>query len=451
MASTTTFGEFPGVKVTTVGGAITGVAVGREQKLILVGRGDTSAGSASVNTATQIQSRVDANRKFGDSELAEQMRDALANGANIDFLYGVAWETSSTTESVTSTTGITLPDAPIYEDESSTGSGNEGTGTLTVTDTSASDDLTVEFRYSSPPASPSQSDTAFVNPITGEVEINSSNSNFDITYEHPDIQSALGEAESVIGTEETGLIAMCTENEDVASTLSGAINPLRGEYKMAQGVTAAEPTGGQQNDPSTPDYDTSQSGYSDSIDNDAMYLHAPARKENSQRTITGAVSGLMAGEPLGPGGAIYGDSLTLGNLSDRLTTTESRQLSEDKNVIPIRQPPQGGSVEVEGNTSTSEKTDWIRDYWRRRIVDQVILIAKAVGDSAIGQINDEDTRDTVETTIKSELNDLNDDRLITTNYFVDVYKIDSDTIGIDVGITPFGIAKRIEVSITVNT
>jgi len=438
MASTTTYGSFPGVKITTAGGAITGVAVGREQKLVLIGNGDAGSGSASVNTATQISSRSQADTKFGDgTELAEQMKDALANGANIDFLYGIIFEEKSITDENHTSTSFTLDNDPIIEDKS----------TITVTDTTAASDLDIEFRYDSPPTNDGTSDTAYINPITAEVEVESTNSDFDVDYSYPDLASARTEAEKTIGDEETGIIAQLIESESEATNLSGSVNTLRGEFQLAMGVQAAQPNANQ-TDTDTPDYDTG--AYTDSIDNDAMFLHAPARKEGSQRTITGALSGYMAGQSLGPNGSVYRDELTVDDLDDRLTKSESSDLSDDQ-VIPIRQPALGGSITIRDNTSTSTETDWIRDYWRRRIVDQVILIAKSVGDSVLGRINDERTRETVQTTIQAELKGLSDDRLITDNYFVEVYQVDADTVGIDMGVTPQGIAKEVDISITINT
>lgn len=438
MASTTTYGDFPGVKVTTAGGAITGVAIGREQKLVLVGIGDPANGSASVNTATQIDARLDADRKFGDgSELAEQMKDALANGANIDFLYGVMADVTSVTDENFTSTSFTLANAPIIEDLS----------TITITDVTGSTDLTVDFRYDSPPTAPASTGEAHVNPITGEVEINSGNADFDVDYDYPDIASARTEAETVIGDEETGIIAQLFEQEAEATNLSGSVNTLRGEYKLAMGVQAAQPNGNQAEDNGAY-YDTST--YTDSIDNDAMFLHAPARKDESNVTVTGALAGYMAGASLGPGGSIYSDNLTVDNLDQKISKSEAQDF-RGAQVMPIRQPPQGGSIEIADNLSTSTETDWVRDYWSRRIVDQAILIAKTVGDSIIGRINDQRTRETVQTTITSELKGLNEDRLITDNYFVDVYEVDTDTVGIDLGITPYGIVKRVDVSITINT
>jgi hypothetical protein len=432
MASTTTYGDFPGVKVTTAGGAITGVAIGREQKLVLVGVGDQSNGDASVNEATQIASRLDADRKFGDgSELAEQMKDALANGANIDFLYGVMADVQDEGPENKTSTSFTLDNAPIIEDAS----------TITVTD-SGSTELGVEFRYDSPPTNDGSDGTAYINPITGEVEVESTDSDFDVEYDYPDVESARAEAETVLGDEETGIIAQLFEQEDEATNLSGSVNTLRGEYKLAMGVQAAQPNGNQSDGGAY--YDTG--AYSDSIDNDALFLHAPARKDESKVTVTGALSGYMAGASLGPGGSIYGDNLTVDDLDQKISKSEAQDF-RDAQVLPIRQPPQGGSIEIADNLSTSTEEDWVRDYWRRRIVDQAILIAKTVGDSIIGRINDERTRETVQ----SDLKGLNEDRLITDNYFVDVYEVDTDTVGIDLGITPYGIVKRVDVSITINT
>ena len=441
MASTTTYGDFPGVKVTTAGGAITGVAVGREQKLIIIANGDESNGDADVNAATQVNSPADADRKFGEgTELAEQMKDALGNGANISFLYGVIpEEVSVTAESFTSDSG-TLANAPIIEDKDLIAvRGNPG-GTPV--------DLDIEFDFEKPPTDPGDDDdTAYINPITGEVTFDSAETDFEVDYSYLDISAARDEAQSVIGDEETAIIGQCVENESLATDLSSSVNTLRGEYKMAMGLQAAEPTGPKSDDDTKPDYDTGS--YTDSIDNDAMFLHAPARKEDSKTTITGALGGLMAGSALGPGGSIYNESLTTDNLENRLSKADTDNL-QDAQVIPVRQPPQGGSIKVSRNLSTSTEEDWVRDYWTRRIVDQVILITKSVGDSIIGRINDVRTRETVETTLKSELKGLSDDRLITDAYSVSVYQVDANTVGIDVGITPQGIVKRVDISITID-
>lgn len=439
MASTTTYGDFPGVKVTTAGGAITGVAIGSEQKLLVVGVGDPANANASVNDPTQVETRLDADRKFGDgSELADALKDAIANGANTDFLYGVLLdETAVTTETFTASSSGTLANAPILEDLS----------TITVRDTVDAVDATVEFRYSSPPAAPSNADTVFINPITAEWTADSS-SDYEFDYSYPDWTSGIDAANANVATEETAVISLLSESESIASELSGDINTIREDYKLAVGLQAAEPNANTSDNDAS--YDTA--AYSDGIDNDSLFLHAPARKQDSSYTITGAIGGVMAGNDLNE--SIYYSELDVADLEQRLTETQKDDL-RDEEVIPVAQPEQGGAVRVVDNLSTSTSTDWQRDYWRKRIVDQTVLIAKSVGDSVLGRINDERTRDTVENQIRVELRGLADDRLIEEGedegWFVDVYEVDADTVGIDLGVTPNGLAKRIDTTITVNT
>jgi hypothetical protein len=449
MASTTTFGDFPGVQVTTAGGAITGVAVGRENKLIVVGIDDDGGGSASINEPTQVAAPTTQNfdSTFGSgSELSTALQDASGNGANNDFLYGVVAEQIGVTDENHTNTSFTVDNAPILEEISS----------LTITDVSAGTDLTVEFRYDSPPSTPSSTDTAFVNPHTGEVEINSSNSDFDVDYTYIDWSAALDAAETVIDQGETAVIAALTEAESVATTLSQNVNALRSDYKMALGVTAAQPNANATGSEPILDQNDAKvdaSAYTDSIDNDAYFLHAPARKEDSVYTVTGALAGIIAGNALDD--SIYTDNLSTSNLDQRLSSSEASDL-RDEQVIPIRQPKSGGSIEVSGNISTSTETDYDRELFTRRIVDQVILIARSVGRSVIGQINDQNTRDTAENQIRSELRGLAQDRLIQPsteseeNWQVTVYEVDADTIGVDITITPYGIAKEFDVSLTID-
>lgn len=440
MASTTTYGDFPGVKVTTSGGAITGIAVGREQKLVLIAPGDTATGSASVNEPTQISSRLDADRKFGDgSELAEAMKGALSNGANIDYLYGIALDALSVTgETETGSSKGTLTNAPIVEDES----------TITVTDTVDSNEVTVNYKYEADPGGPSDPDTININPITGAWTADSS-SDYSFDYEYYDWTTALNSSTNVIEQEETGILGLSNESESIVTDVSGTVNTMRENYQMAMAVSAAQPTGTTSD--GAPEYDTAS--YTDSIDNDSVFIHAPARKESSTSTITPALAGLMAGNDLNE--SIYNRALTTDDLDQRLSSSEADEL-RDEDVIPVRQPPSGGSILVSDNRSTSQSTDWERDYWKRRIVDQVVLIAKSIGDSVIGRINDEETQDTVETAIEVNLRGLAQDRLIEPNegdeenWFVDVYEINSSTVGIDIGITPYGIVKRIETSIQIS-
>lgn len=437
----TTYGTFPGVQVTTEGGGITSVQVGAEEKLVIFGEGDASAGSASVNDPAQIGARSEATDVFGDTELAQAMKDALSNGANIDNLYGVIVDTTSVTdENFAATSSGTLENAPIVEDDS-----------VTSVDDDEANSMTVKFRFDSPPAAPTSTDTVFINPLTGEWAADTSDT-YDFDYDYQDWSSAFDAADNVVDEDETGIYAALTEAESVATTLSGKVTTLRGNYQLINGLTAAEPNDNNDETPRQPVYDTGS--YSDSIDSDTYFLIAPARANDSDYTVIGGVGGMMAGHEID--NPIYNDPLSgFTELEQSLTKSEANDL-RDEQVIPIRQ---AGSIRVKDNLSTSTDSDWERDFWRRRIVDRVILISKQVGDATIGAINNEETREDAQASLSAEIAELVNDGLIkpntpdTENWFVDVYEssTDENEVKIDVGITPYGIAKRIDETITVNT
>lgn len=435
MVDTTTFGSFPGVRVQTVGNAITGVAIGREQHLVLIGEGDSSNGSASANTVTQINSRIDANRKFGeDTELANACRQALANGANINFVHAImAEKKSSGTESFSSTSTGQLADAPIVEED------------LSASDVSGASNL--EFDYASPPTA-GDADTVALNPLTGEWQADTSGS-YDFDYNYLDWDTALDTADGVIDEGETGIVTALTEAESVASSLSGKINTYRAEYKMAVGLAGAEPNDTDADGNAVIDTAT----YTDALDNDAMFLAGPVRREaGSSDTILGAVGGLMAGAAVNA--PVYNSSFSgITGVEQSLSTSESDQLRNTQ-VMPVLQR---GAVRLNGNVSTSTADDYDRDYFVRRVVDQSTLVAKTIGDSIVGQINDSDTRGTAENQIRAELVGLAERRMIkpntadAQNHFVDVYNVDSDTVGIDYGVTPLGIVKQVDTTLTIST
>lgn len=436
----TQYGDFPGVRVTTAGGAISAIEIGSEEKLVLFGRGDPNGGSASVNEPTQIGARREADTQFGDgTELAEAMRDALANGANISYLYGVMPETTDNTESFTTVSTGTLSNTPIVED----------TSAMTVTDTTESATATVEFKYESPPNAPSSSNTVFVNPHTGEWTADES-SDYDFEYDYLDWSSAFSAASNVVEEDETGVYVALSEAESVASTMNTEITSIRDDYKLVSGLAGAQPN--QTGSDDGAELDTAN--YTDSLDSDRLFVLGPTRLDGSVNTILGAAGGLFAGNPIND--PIYNEVLSgTGDLEQQITKSEADELRAE-DVIPVRQ---SGSIRVADNLSTSTETDWERDFWRRRIVDRAILIGKQVGDRTVGRINDSETRNAAERLIQTELEAMVNDRLIEPNtsdeqkYYVDVYEstTDPDQVNIDIGITPQGVVKRIDENITIDT
>lgn len=454
----TTYGQYPGVKVTVAGGGIASIEVGSEEKVVIFGRGGIDA-DASVNTPVQFQSTSGLENKFGsedingnEPELTRGLKLARANGANTSFLYGVIVEEGGVSDAVDTTvedpvesfTGAqsgTLSNTPIVEE----------TELLVFDDTVDSTVQTVNFVYDTSVSQPSETDTVNLNPLTGEWSASAS-SDYDVYYQYPLWEDALNAADNIVNEDETGLYVTLTESEDVAGTLSGKITTLReNEFKLVNGITAAQPNSTSASGSASID----AASYTDVIDSDTQFLFAPTRFEGTNRTVLGGVAGLFGGAPISE--PIYNDTVntTGDSLEQSLTRSDAREL-RDKQVIPIRQ---AGSVRVKGNISTSTETDFTRDFWRRRITDRVILIGKEIGDRIVGRVNTPETRTQAERAIRTQLQSLADDQLIEDNtqeeqnFRVEVVQspTNSDEILIDIGVTPVGIVKRIDVTVTINT
>ena len=482
----TSYGSFPGVRVEVAGGGITAVSIGEEEKLVIFGEASyeddgtvTSDGDedglatdlvGSLEEPTQINARREADTNFGSgSELADGMREALGNGANIDFLYGVAPRRFNVVGEIQSTASGTLTNAPIWEEDVSDES---NISALTVVDDDESGtDLEVRYSYdddlSAPGDAPTDdvgaTETVVVNPLTGEyIADQSPVGDLQFDYKYLDWQSAFeaGPVTRVVQEDETGVYDVLSDSDLVSIDANSAAATRRGAFQLVNVLSGAEPNNNELIEDDSGGYvrrdarfDTG--AYSQgSVDSDYYFKLAPVRQENTPRTILGGVGGLFAGNPISD--PIYNDPVSgYTDLEQRFTKADADNMRGEQ-VIPIRQ---AGSIRVKDNLSTSTETDWERDFWRRRIADRVILIGKTIGDTIIGRINDADTRDAAERLISAEIRELVGDRLLKpnsaeeTNWFVDVYEssTDPDEVKIDIGFTPFGIVKRIDETVTINT
>jgi len=436
-----TYGSIPGVRVDVEGGSISGVIVGREQKLVLFGRADPS-GTATVGEPAQAVSRSDARDKFGEgSQLTEAVLDALGNGANGQYLYAVPVEqTAVTGEAFTGGSGE-LGNTPIVEDVDE----------ITAQNTTDGVEADVEFRYSDPVASPSSEQTVYINPFTGQLEAGDSD-DYEVDYKYLEWSSAFDAADNVLNEFETGIYAALSESESVAADLLTKVQTLRGRFKMVRGIAGAQPNANSSETPPDARFDTAT--YTDALDSDAQFAHAPTRREDSKSLLTPGIAGLLAGSSLTS--SVYNEALNgYTGVEQKITKSEADTLRQ-KGVIPVRDE---GSIRVADNTSTSSETSWERDFFTRRVVDQVILVAKQVGDSIIGRRNKDDTRTIAEEFVKGELEQFADDGLIQENtddernFFVDFYEdpTDTNTVLADIGVSPVGIVKTVEVTIEVET
>lgn len=431
-----TFGSFPGVRVSSTGGTVAGAEIGRAQKDVIVAL-DDAVGSATAGEVHQINSRSDADDLFGpDSQLAEQYRLARGAGANPNFMYGVAPETTEHTETFASTSTGTLSNTPAIPES------DRVVATDDVNDT----DLTVEFYYEDTVPAPSESGRIHINPASGDWAVDSS-TDVEVIYETGDYAGAIEAADNEIAEDEFGHITLISHFETHTASLTTTVSSMRSKYKMVTASSGAEPnatlsSGG-------PKIDTGN--YSDAVDDGSTFLFGPTTSEDGT-SMVGALGGAVAGTSFNE--PIYDRPVNgFTGMAQTLSKAEANEL-RDAQVIPVREQ---GSIAIADNRSTSTATDWERDLFRRRIVDLVILTAKAVAENIIGFINNPETRSDAEDAISDELEDIADDGLIQpnrqgeTNYFVEVSKVDADTVGIDLGIAPYGIVKQVEVSLTIDT
>lgn len=441
----TTYGSTPGVEVTVRGVAITGVTVGREQKLVVFGNGDTTTGSASPGEPVEVTDGTDADTQFGEgSELANGLRDAIRNGANArdEYVYGVSpTVTEVTAESVAGGTG-TLSNTPILED----------TEAITVMDTSQSTELSIVFDYGDTIDTPSDGEVA-IDPLSGNV-VDPNDNDLEVDYEYLEWKDALDSADGVLNEKEVGIYATLSESEDVASLLETKVDELRDpHYKLVKGISGAQPNAdadGSETNLSAGDPKIDAETYTDEIDNDMVFLPASVRKADTTETIIGAIAGTFAGHDLTD--PVYKTALEDVEPAQRLGKEDRDTLREEHQVIPVSRE---GETRLHGNISTSTETDWTRDFHRVRIVDQTILIAKEIGDNLEGDINNEDARTAARGEIEGQIENLVDDGLLEPNegdsesHFVSINEAGTDDVAINMGITPEGVVKTVKATIDV--
>lgn len=431
-----TYGNIPGVQITTGTGSVAGVTIGREQYLTLIGVGNAS-GSANVNEVVRIEGRDDVDEKFGEeSDVASAYRRALSNGANPNYINAIKVETTSQTEVVADTSG-TLPNVPAVPELSR----------ITVTDVDADTELDVDLRHGDPIEAPSEEGVLYFDPRSGDYDVQINTTEIEISYESADWSSAITAAKGAIGEGEFGVLMPLFETSSIYTDLQGIVEEMRSNMKMVVGLLplSLNETDGY------PRINTTDLTLP--VSDDALFVAGPTPLETLEDNgaygygAIGAVGGVFAGndntEP------IYDNTLTISGLSQQLTRADVTEL-RDKYVIPLRDT---GTVRMKDNHSTyDQETDggWERDYFRRRIVDLTTVTIYQIARRQLGGILDDDTVDDVADALNAEMSELVEDGLLEPDgQDVEVYRKDDRTIGIDAEITPYGVAKGADVQLDV--
>jgi hypothetical protein len=428
------------ISVSTQGGGIGALNLNSTEKLLIFGRGDVQNGSVEPDDPTRVTGAGELESVFGDSRIADALRDAAGNGQSFDVTFGVVPEQVAETESISSGSG-TLTDsdgdpASVIEDAD-----------LISIDSGES----VVFRYEDPlDTSGLGADEVAINPDSGAFDGGDSSS-YTVNYEYLEWADAFDSATGVIEPQEAGQWCVLSDSERVVSDAVTAISPLRtNQFKMVRLAAGAQPNDTEE--PGVPRIDPG--GYTDNVADEASFLFGPIREAVTRnRTALGAIGGAMASADLSE--SILAESLNgVGDLVQQMPIPVQEDL-EDEDVISVSD---FGSPTIEANQSTSS-SERRQTFFTRRLADRLILAARAIARATRGDIANPNTAGQVENRLEDEIVELVDDGLLEpntdseTNFFTSATADPADPkkLNVNFGFTPEGIVDTIEFSATINT
>lgn len=410
-------------------GSTVSISLGFNATLGLVGNMDVENGETTPGTIKHIEDTSDAVTYFGEgSELAEQVRLAFAN--DTPDIYAVGVSENSQTESVSSASTGTLGNFPIVDPNVAS------EHTITVTDTSSSDEMNVNVVYGSgSPDAPAEPETVAINGVTGEWTADAASS-YDFTYETATFDQAIQD----MAMKNIRYLGVCTENETVANTLISVLNDHAQDFDFMRGLVGGMPG-------------TLPSDYTNALDEQRLCVVEPARayldvnEQNMVRTV-GAVVGHLTSRPLGESatGSMHGALNGLVRLNQEFSVSECGAWIE-KQVMPLRHST---NIHIVKDMTTSSVTKFERVY-ATEISDEVALLSHLVAEQFVGSLNFDDNRESLELSLEVPIDDMASDRPpLLTEYVVNVSEGESDfDVDVEIGIDVVGVMDQINVNISV--
>jgi len=418
-----TTSSLPSTQVIVDSGATVQVGAAFETTAGLIGGYDADDGSATGGDVEQITSSSEAVAAFGeDAELTTQCNLALQNGATTIYAAGV--EETTTTENLSATSSATLSNAPLFDprvqpDES-----------VTVTDTSEAASVTVNY-VDETPTTPSESNTANLNPITGEIEFDES-SDYDVEYSYGDYETAVENVMQFVPR----AVGVLTENTSVVNDALGEANTYDVNFDFTH-VFGGEFV----------DFEDVPN-YSNAYDDRRLAVVTSPRAYTDETETTevrtiGAVVGKQAGLPLGDTSTV--ESLSgLVSLKDTPSNTQAAAMI-DKGLYVLQER---GAVTVVKDTTTSSDPRFERVAWSE-IVDEATEISNVISQNFIGEANTEDNRLRLGENHRSAYDELLADNLLD-EYVVSVSEsADPSVVDVGIGLNVVDYMDRIEVDIRV--
>jgi len=447
----TTYGDLPGVKIVEQAGGFTDIQIGRNQYLTIVGIGDDDATEEEDELIEYIDhsegssigsDTLELDTVGEDGSLASAISDASASGVETRYLRAVMAETADSEEILSDASGELDAEYIV-----------PSTDSIHAEDETTSDELDVHFRYESPPDPPESDDAIHINPHTVEYEFDTDVDSVDIEFEEVYWEDALSTAVNAHSEGDFGVVVALTADESAASHLAELAESAREQrFAMVLGMAGAEP-----NDTMDDTYPyISATEFEHSLDSDVGFLFGPTTDEdetpasrNFGTGLLGPLAGKIASRPITD--PIYTD--TVGGatgLRQQLSRGEVDLLREER-IIPVKYD--GGLVMLEDNQSTFDwdmATEWERDLFRRQAVDMVIATAYQIGRSQIGNILDADTVSDTQELLVDQLGDFVEQGFLRSGgQQVAVERDGVNTMSIEMRVTPLGVTKNVEISLTI--
>jgi hypothetical protein len=405
----------------------TQVSVGFNTNVAIVGGYDAANGSATAGEVEYIPDSTTAENLFGiDSELYEQIQLATINGAGE--IYAAAVPETSTSESITTSSSMTLSNTPIFDPSV------QSEHDITVTNDSDGSDVSYEISYADTLSTPDSG--AVINPLSGDVEFASSG-DYTVAYDYGDYTTAIQNAASY----NVRFVKVLSEATSVKNTLISELENQATDIRFKRGITGA-----------TPDIQSGEiSNYSAAADHQRLIEVAPARGntgDGEQRTVS-AVGGAYASQPLG-------ESLTYDVINGFESLNQEYRPSQARDFTGVTAIADTMEI-VEGVTTST--TDAFSDVYKCEIIDAVAQGLYEVGRGYAGGPNTEDDRNNLATDAGNLLSGYARQRppLLNAGDGSKPYSVetslgssDEETI-MNVGIEPLDMMKQVTLNLNVGT
>jgi hypothetical protein len=414
--------EYPSDQISVEAGDTFVVGVAFERSVGIVGVGDTANNDADEGQVYEVGTSQQARSLFGaDSELQEQIDLAFLNGAAT--VYAVAVPVTETTETISTSSSGALSEVPALDP-------NLHDTSIDITDTTEAEAVETNIEYASPPPSPSDANTANVNPVTGEVEFDES-SDYEITYEYGSYDTAITD----MVDESPRSLAVCTENTTVANNLLTEVETVDDNFDFITGYVGASP-------------EVDAGNYSDSFDSRRLVVSHASRgyfdqaETNMGRTV-GAIAGKQAGKELG-------DSTTYESLGGFASLHKPVSKSDYADLIGSQVLPlvQDSRIFIVKDMTTSTTRKFERIY-ASEITDEATANTHTIAQEFIGEPNVDEVRTQFADSIALSYGELQRDGLLN-NYSVAVTEgADDFTVNVSIGADIIGVIDNADIDISI--